>query len=153
MTTFKQRTEIFHKHFDEHTKKVQKLVNDLKQRMVKLESVEFTEVSFKQHKFLKEIIEVLAISTNSAAEYIELLGTEHNWTIDKEMELQKEKLLNIKLIKDLDTARSQNVLLARLQTKLGGAKIIKRPLYILHPKFVNNFPAAYIFLYIILLVL
>lgn len=127
--------EVFNKHHEEQHARAQRLVKDLCNRIKQLEAVEFTEVSFKQHKLLKEIVEVITVQTNIASDYIEVLGNDHNWTIEKEIELQKEKLLNMKLIRDLDTARAANMMLTKLQTKLAGSKIIvKEILNIENPK-------------------
>lgn len=129
--------DIWHEQDKKMFDKLQGLINRCKSQIRDIEAVELTDASFKRRESLNDTLSILQYCWDRSNTYIEALGTEHNWTIDKETELAQTKLELIRM-------KNNNSFLMKLCTKLDGKRIVKRPLYILHPRhiikpLVNNF--------------
>lgn len=97
--------------------KLQALINRMRCQIRDIESVELTDASFKRLESLNDTLDVLQYCWNRTNSYIEVLGTEHNWTIDKETEFAKTKLELIRM-------KNNNTFLLKLCTKLDGKRIV-----------------------------
>lgn len=109
--------DIWNEHDKKMFDKLQALINRIKCQIRDIEAVELTDASFKRRESLNETLSILQYCWNRANSYIEVLGTEHNWTIDKEIELARVKL-------ELMRMKNNNAFLLKLCTKLDGKRII-----------------------------
>lgn len=106
-------------------KQAQKFVNDCKSRIRSVETSMGSDwetpeyiKGLAQIKFLTSCIDCIVSVQNESVRITEELGRECKWSLDKETELLKEKLLNQSLIEQLVRIRSEKTVLVGIVGKL-----------------------------------
>lgn len=117
--------------FSKADKEAQDFVNNLRSRIKSIEatmgddweSAEYIKAT-NQLKFLQNCIRIVVTQQNMSVNLTDTIAKDIIQQIDYQSEIARLRLSNIFLLK--------------MCTKLKGHKIIKRPRYILHPKYINK---------------